>query len=124
MSELLRIRRDKTDDLASFNEYRQIFSELADKFAGNKLNSSLRSSVGNRVKFRPDVIDKSNSKHDISRNSNVNDSYTETNQTTTNNRAPATSSARDSYTNNEERFELKDRFYIKYKKRFNSLYFK
>ena len=52
-------RSARADDMVVFNEMRDIFTELSEKYAKQKLNSSLRSSLGNRVKFNPEILSNS-----------------------------------------------------------------
>jgi hypothetical protein len=49
-------RSARADDMVTFNEMRDIFAEISEKYASQKLNSSLRSSLGNRVKFNPEIL--------------------------------------------------------------------
>lgn len=48
-------RSSRTDDMPVFNELRHGFQEMCERFAAQKLNSSLRSSIGNRVTFKQDI---------------------------------------------------------------------
>jgi hypothetical protein len=49
-------RTTRTDDIAAFNQLRQAFSDITDKHANLRTNSTLRSSIGNRVTFKQDVV--------------------------------------------------------------------
>ena len=49
-------RTTRTDDMAAFNQLRHAFSDITDKHANIRTNSTLRSSIGNRVTFKQDVV--------------------------------------------------------------------
>ena len=56
MSLLKSNRSSRTDDISAFNQLRQAFSDITDKYANQRTNSTLRSSIGNRVTFKQDVV--------------------------------------------------------------------
>jgi hypothetical protein len=49
-------RTTRTDDINAFNKLRKTFSDITDKHANQRKDSTLRSSIGNRVHFKPDVL--------------------------------------------------------------------
>ena len=48
-------RKDTEKELPIFSEVRQVFSELCEKYANQRLNMSLKS-TGNRVTFKQDLV--------------------------------------------------------------------
>ncbi len=75
-------RRQRSDDMTSFNELRKVFSELAEKYATQKLlGQSLRSSIGNRVHFKKEIENSNNNKNKVEseeeEHSNWNDSVSQ-----------------------------------------------
>lgn len=58
MNAVKNLRPDRTDDMAKFNELRNVFAELSNRYAQQKLSSSLRSSLGNRVTFKNEISSK------------------------------------------------------------------
>jgi hypothetical protein len=61
MKEIRELRRSRAADMPYFNELRGVFSELADKFVQQRIasQSSLKSSLGNRVTFNKNVVSRS-----------------------------------------------------------------
>jgi hypothetical protein len=70
MNELKSFRQDTMQELPMFKDIRQVFSEICDKFATQKFNSSLKS-TGNRVTFKNDLVA---AKLDLAAQSQVNKS--------------------------------------------------
>jgi hypothetical protein len=65
MKKVKEIRQDRADDMSVFNELRKDFAEISARYSSQKLNSSLRSSIGNRVTFKKDITTRNatNSQH-------------------------------------------------------------
>jgi hypothetical protein len=61
MKEIRELRKERASGMPYFNELRNVFSELADKFTQQKMSHSLslKSSLGNRVTFNKNVLTKS-----------------------------------------------------------------
>ena len=57
--QIIKINRPtRTDNLSAFNELRRVFTEISERYTNQKLNSSLRSSLGaggNRVTFKSQI---------------------------------------------------------------------
>jgi hypothetical protein len=49
-------RTTRTDDINAFNKLRKTFADITDKHANQRKDSTLRSSIGNRVHFKPDIL--------------------------------------------------------------------
>jgi hypothetical protein len=80
-------RQETNQELPIFNEIRQIFSDICDKYANQKLNVSLRS-TGNRVTFKQDLISKENQfkkQQQNNYNNNNNNNHKQTNSNSMNN---------------------------------------
>ena len=53
-------RSTRTDDIAAFNQLRHTFAAISEKYANQRTNSTLKSTLGNRVTFKQDIVDDSN----------------------------------------------------------------